>query len=256
MFQHERYTRQCFGVGTWEGGKNPGLVVEDLCGKAQAFLQCIGRGDPRERTGRDFEYDPGLSSPLTVGSPMDPDSQGSIDIGNIVDGPRQLPLSERFEGDDWFDDDDFADIVGGLAGPNRPPTPGTVTAPSGHSGSSHDSVLQRVGGARVSTKMRAATLGYLWQFADQPAKLRNEFRRLRSDGSLHVLHLCGCGLCFITPGGLRVYGCVERSHLRLGSSDENTMHTSYHRVIQAMPPDLYAGICEHVHQGTYGEGIF
>jgi len=251
MFQNERYTRPCLGIGTWESGKNPGLVVDDLCSKARNFLQCIGRGDPDEPTGRDFEYNPSQS---TTGSHMAADSQGAIDVGNIIDSPRQVPLSESFDGDDWFDDDDFAEVAAELAGPNRPLSPGTITAPSGFSGSSHDSVLQS--NVRHTTKMRAATLGYLWQFADQPLELRDEFRKLRGDPSLHVLHLCGCGICFTQADGTRVLGCVERSHLRLGSSEENAMHTSYHKVIQSIPPDRYAGICEHIHAGQFGEGIF
>jgi hypothetical protein len=32
---------------------------------------------------------------------------------------------------------------------------------------------------RSSTKIRAATLGYLWRFADVPLGLRREFRRLK-----------------------------------------------------------------------------
>lgn len=35
---HPRYTRPCLGIGSWEANKGPGLVVDDVCNKARAFL--------------------------------------------------------------------------------------------------------------------------------------------------------------------------------------------------------------------------
>ena len=60
MFAHERYSRPCISIGTFEPKKNPGLVNADVCRKAQEFLIGIGKGDPAEATGRDFCYDPTL----------------------------------------------------------------------------------------------------------------------------------------------------------------------------------------------------
>jgi len=263
MFNKERYRRQCLGIGAWERDKNPGLVVEDLCHKAKEFLLCIDRGDCRDQLGRDYDYNPDQNSQSTEGSApseMEVDSQGSIDMANVIDEVlRPLPQPESFDGDDWFDDTDFADAVGEAAGIERSMSPGTtLTAPSGFSGLSHDSVLQR-DGKRVSTKMRAATLGYLWQFADRPKELRNEFRRLRREAELLVLHLCGCGMCYSAPDGAKVYGCSERSHLQLGSSDENATHKSWHTVmadVSKSGPEGYIKACEAARMGEAGRDLF
>jgi hypothetical protein len=109
---------------------------------------------------------------------------------------------------------------------------------------------------RSSTKMRGATLGYLWGFAENPARLRTEFRRLRGDGSLWVLHLCGCGLCTATDQGQRSRGCCEWSHLTLGSSVANARHRTYHEVMSSTRVEDYPALCGIIHRGVDGEGLF
>lgn len=63
MFNHERYARQCFSVDVYEDKKNPGLGIAALCSKARDFLAGIGKGDPHDATGRDFDYDPAREPP-------------------------------------------------------------------------------------------------------------------------------------------------------------------------------------------------
>lgn len=103
--------------------------------------------------------------------------------------------------------------------------------------------------------MRAATLGYLWNFADNPQQLRTEFRRLRSDRTLYVLHLCGCGICYETSSGVRVKGCVERSHLKLGSHEENERHKLYHQMLSFAQVSDYANAVAIIHRSLDGDGI-
>jgi hypothetical protein len=258
MFNHVRYTTPCKGMGSWEAGKTPGLVAYDVGIKAARYLAWIGRGDINQHQGRDFTYDINQYSPdpethESQGSSVTTDSQSSINLANILDTVR---LQENFEGDEWFEEEDFTMAVQeALEGIKGPPSPGSVTAPSGLSTSSHDSDIQS--SSRVSTKMRAATLAYLCQFADQPLRLREEFRRLRSDRTICVLHLCGCGLSSHNSAGTRYLGCSEPTHLRLGLQRENAFHASYHKVLQQTQPDGYAEMCDlHHRRVNYAEDIF
>lgn len=259
MFAHERYTCRCVSIGAFEDKKNPGLVVADMCNKAKDFLSSIGKGDPNEATGRDFEFEPATSSPLTSpGHSQVPDSQGSIDLGNIVDGPR-VPGGESFDGDDLFADEDVLVELQPLLGEvnevgSRPQTASSIETLSGF-GDSQDSVLQLTG--RSSTKIRAATLGYLWGFADRPTELREEFRKLRRNPDLQVLHLCGCGICYTNAvTGERVPGCCERSHLKLGLAVENGRHTNHHLMMSLAVDDDYPQLCGIVHRAVDGDGLF
>lgn len=271
MFSHERYTRPCISLGAFEDKKNPGLVVADLCIKASEFLRRIGKGDARQVTGRDFDHDPThiLSSQPSVGSSQVSDSQGDISIGNIIDYPREAEVARETEaqpdlleeddyGDDMFGDEDvqvqLESILQLVDEGYRPLSSSSVETPSGFH-ASEDSIVQLVG--RPTTKMRAATLGYLWQFANSPVELREQFRKLRSDSSLQVLHLCGCGICYTKPNTtVKVHGCVERSHLKLGTAVENGHHKSYHQVISFSTADNYAALCGIYHESLDGDGIF
>jgi len=262
MFNHERYSRPCTGLGSFELGKNPGWVVADLCTRAQRFLQSIGKGgtialDP----GRDVSYNPAdypMSSPPSVDASIATDSQGSISQSNILDGPRvvSMPAEEDY-GDDLFEDedvvDDLARIANEVEGNVRPRTSSTMETPTGLHGSD-DSILQEP--TRSSTKMRVATLAYLWRFVQDPRELRTQFRLLRRDRSLHVLHLCGCGLCIQPSGGRRTLGCVERSHLMLGPKSVNDNHASHHQFLGLTRDHQYPRVIDEIHKAEDGAGLF
>lgn len=285
MFDHERYSRPCISVGVFDDKKNPGLVVADLCNKARRFLSSIGKGD-LER-GREQDFDVGLllpSSPrISPGSSQATDSLGAIDPRNVVDGLRTPAGDEAFDGDEVFDDEDVLEELEQLLGGVEEGAAADVRGhllPLGASGSqetrgvgghllsqvtistvagqddSQDSAPQL--GRRATTKMRAATLAYLWGFADDPQRLREEFRRLRHNPELQVLHLCGCGICYTSEEtGNRVLGCVEWSHLRLGSEFENRQHKHWHNCMIYAQPDQYASLCNAAHgsEGGYGIGL-
>jgi hypothetical protein len=282
MFNHERYTRPCISIGAFEDKKNPGLVVADLCTKAKDFLLSIGKGDPRQESGRDFDYDPGAnppSSPIPLpGGSQVSDAQDAIDNSNVVDSRRCQPVQRTVVPDSQEEEEDSDDAYGGDAlfgdedvmqemeqilaaveasggGPQRPATASSsMDTPSGYRGS-EDSMLQFTG--RPSTKIRAATLGYLWQFADCPGELRMQFRLLRSDPAMQVLHLCGCGICYTqTDTNTRVHGCVERSHLKLGTAVENGRHKSYHTTMAFATVADYPQLCEIFHRSMDGDGLF
>lgn len=292
FLNHERFSRPCRSLGTYDEKKTSGLVVHDLCAKARSFLIEIGKGDVLDPTGRDFDYDPNLpanrasysddvyrSSQHRIG--RDPEDEFPSSEGEDAPIPTAAPTAGAMEGvetggadeydeDGFFEDEDVWDLLE-MAETELPlgddDLPGEPAEPSSEEPArisssvaasdiptSDDSVGQ--GRAqRVSTKMRAAVLGYLHGFADHPGQLRTEFRRLREDEDLWVLHLCGCGLCFKAPGGGNVVGCVERSHLKLGSRAENDLHRNFHTCIRAGGPALYLAYLVPVHQTPGGDGI-
>jgi len=229
----------------------------------------IGRGNHHEATGRDFSYCPNdeVASEASFSS-LVWDSQGDIDDRNIIDGSRgrtsasggaRVPHPddlEHFEGDELFEDQDLMEVLLDEMELARPPSQHSlVTTPSGFSAESHDSMVQ-FASRPSSTKMRAATLAYLAQFADRPRALRNEFRRLRREKDLMVVHLCGCGLCSAAPDGTKVLGCTEPSHLRLGTSAENLAHSSFHTTIRSFPAEAFPDMCRWMHTTVYGKDVF
>lgn len=265
MFAHERYSRPCITLGAWEKGKNPGLVVDDLCIKAAEFLRNIGKGDSLEKTGRDFEYEPeSQQSQFSEAMSTSPEPDGPI--RDVSMEPVPVGGGQVFDGDDLFDDDDVVEAlveeyeelgtVGAAGTHARPRSSGTsISTPTGYLNSDDSRVQSSV---RSSTKLRAATLGYLAGFADDPQALRREFKRLRGDASLWVLHLCGCGLCYGDAGKPRFSGCVEYSHLRLGFREENKTHTNLHFALNFVNVEDYAGTCSSFHkrEAEGGDGLF
>lgn len=269
-FNHSRYSRPCLSVGTFDERKNGGLVVHDLCIRAQNFLADHGYGDPRQETRRDFEYDPRLnprSSPLGSGDERggSPDSLSAIDASNIITTRlRRVAFASdnntEFDDGLHFDEEDVRQhllALGEAPYDEPPPVVNSLRASSveasGESGGDVDSYSQPVRRG-TSTKMRAATLAYSWGFADQPRRLRDEFRRLRSDATLNVLHLCGDGLCYKTSTGANVTGCAEWSHLILGSSTLNARHRDAHASLNFCRVDDYPVQVRLVHNWPSGEG--
>lgn len=270
-FNHERYSRPCRSHGAFElngrhGGKNGGLVVHNLCTRAAAFLRSIGKGDPHESTGRDFDYDPGLypasSTPL-LGSSRASDVSGDDLVMLLQDDGSTLTQaafaasedsrSDEFDDGGFFDDEDVQAVLGiedVVDGSEDDELVDLSDLPL-----SQDSFEQLVERGS-SLKMRAATLAYLWGCADDVGRLKREFRRLRSMPELCVLHLCGCGLCFKSADGRNIVGCAEWSHLKLGSKEENGRHRTYHHMLELLPAADYVAQVDLIHRGTDGDGIF
>lgn len=246
MFQHLRYTTPCRSAGPYEAKKNPGLVAHDLCAKARNFL---------EAAGRDSSYQQRSSSPAQPpGESQASDTLSTIDRRNILpEGKRKREDEDDEFGGGCFDDEDVVaelPLLAGEASETREESQRSITTPD-EMRASDDTVLDA---ARVSTKIRTATLGYLLGFADDPQQLRTEFKRLRSDKDLCVLHLCGCGICSDSPSGGKLYGCSEPSHLRLGSHEENRVHRTCHEMLNLCQVGDYARQCQIIHRAPKGEG--
>lgn len=259
------YHQPCFSIGSWDKAKNPGFVVHDLCVRAHKFLEEVQGLGPGQLE-RDFDYDPEeheQSQSTVGGASVDPDSQGAIDRANIVIGGRDrqgrrassqevsesghLPVPEdgtHWDGDDMFEDQDVLEDLDAMLSaaqlytqprPSAVPEhvshlvsyPTSMETPTGYAQST-DSRL--ASSTRSSTKLRVATLAYLCQYSRKPEELREAFRRLRNDKKAHVLHLCGCGICY-ERNGIRYPGCCEPSHLMLGSFTENKLQESCHVTI-------------------------
>lgn len=275
VFNSDHYRRPCISVGSFDQDKNPGLVVTDLCIKAHKFLSSIGKGDVDHQFNRDHEYSHPSgsgSSPLTQPLSATSDTQGSIDPSNILSSRLRGSAMEGVQrdedsqgssssyGDSFFEEEDVQEELSTLvAGFDPESQVSTVslaeTVETLSDVGSEDSVVGS-GEGRSSTKMRAATLAYLWKFADEPGKLRNEFRRLRGEETLMVLHLCGCGLCFVTADGRKVKGCCEKTHLILGTREMNGRHASFHEVMKLSRADDYAQLCGIIHRATDGQDLF
>lgn len=275
MFEgHRRYARPCVSIGTWEDGKNPGLVVYDLGQKAARFLQSIGpAGDSDGEAARDPSYEPDSSMVCSsTGLPeapsppdsndMAPDSQVThitdsnasiMDVDLRSPSPGEEPVPDApIEAEDT-DTDEPEGLMGELEEEGTlPPWLDVMLETPADFDSQQDSMLRST---RSTTKMRAATLAYLHGFADQPLQLREEFRRLRSTDMM-VLHLCGCGMCYKQPDGTKVFGCAEHSHLRLGYADENKAHVRFHFMLEQLDGELYAKQAEIIHTMPHGEGVF
>jgi hypothetical protein len=125
-----------------------------------------------------------------------------------------------------------------------------ITSSDGEFDPADASIRVGQGGRRTSTKVRAATLGYLWGFSRDPDRLREETRRLRDERDQQVLHLCGCGIPFNNSDGVLVPGCCEWSHLRLGTAEENGLHKSYHTVMGATVAEGLPGPLRYCSSGA------
>lgn len=113
-------------------------------------------------------------------------------------------------------------------------------------------------GRERSTKMRVATLAYLLRAFSLAGKrgLKLTFMRLRSCEDA-VLHLCGCGIKFTNEDGESCSGCVEPTHLMLGSSQLNHLHLTFHKAMTACTDDDYPEMVRIAHRADPGcERIF
>lgn len=94
----------------------------------------------------------------------------------------------------------------------------------------------------VRTGMRIYHLSYLlgewelWPSSDTSTErvqhLRMRVEQMISDPDAHILHLCGCGLCLRSQQ--KDDGCVEPSHLTIGTKAINDLHTQYHAVLRQL----------------------
>lgn len=276
---HERYTRPCFGLGSWDKGKNPGLVADDYCTRARNYLSSIGKGQ-KKTSAEQGTYEP--DSQMSGVSEVNSSERSSIDMPDVeTDGSFEWLVEEapapplessqestEFDGEDLFEDQDIvsalldADDEHGVQEDASDPATRPRSSGTGISSLSDYPYSQASRGrgstvARSSTKMRGATLAYLVQFADDPMALKAEFRRLRDRRDLWILHLCGCGICWEGPDGQARLGCCEPTHLRLGTSEENRAHTAAHLGINYVQPGMYARHCSHLHTALrFCDGLF
>jgi hypothetical protein len=156
--------------------------------------------------------------------------------------------SSLYEGSSIWDEDDVINL-------QLPPLSNEESQQTVSTLSDVGTCSSPIPGPRRSTKMRVATLAYLWKFADHPRQLRDEFRRLRTDHDLQVLHLCGCGLCK-EENGTRVSGCVERTHLILGTAVMNGHHRTFHETLALCQVSDYTDLCRIFHNTQAGLGVF
>ena len=110
------------------------------------------------------------------------------------------------------------------------------------------------GGRSVSTGMRAYVLSYLWDRATSVASFTSALEQLCDDDketAVDVLHLCGCGLpgsdsVMATPGYATHGGCVEPTHLILGSASENRDHRAFHHTTSGLNRASYLAVLPHL----------
>lgn len=242
LTNHPHLIRPCITIGTADPGKNPGLVVDDLCSRARKFLARKyhishywgEKIEPEDDDGDDeTEYTPSESGDNLSLSELEyePDGNGSEDDDGY--GPSGPPSQNSAY--------DMSNIIAEAD---------NVTRVAARDARDHIQTYERedreislstgVGEsqgtepeqARKSTKLRAATLAYLLNFANSPTAFAREWRRMKR-GDEDVLHLCGCGICSRSPSGEKLGGCVEKSHLRLGDQVENNKHREWHTVMRS-----------------------
>lgn len=279
-FDNPRYSRPCVGAGTYDVRKHPKFVVSDLCIRARKFLEQRGYVGHRPDQWSTYEqYSEPDEHMVNVASSPETSSQVSnVSLSNIILSQPSDPSES--DGEAAVEDGDSTVVQ------NNPWSPAAssvaidpdnaffeefdisssqadqlledaemVSVSDMHSSQTSD-LLTPVGNRRT-TGIRAPTLAYLWGFATQPLRLRDEFRRLREDDSF-VLHLCGCGVCEhdVTDLRGRRHGCCEPSHLRLGTREENLEHFYFHKVLTQGRPQDYAMCVQLRFNARPEEGTF
>lgn len=266
MFNHYRYAQPCLSFGKGDKNKNPGFVVSDTCQKARMFLASIGKGVKLRGTGEDSDYkDSPSASDASFESDLDL-PPGSSQVTDDFPATEQEMLDQLVDPELTID----SDLESGVGDPieiddenqqgedeQRPAIDADMSFMSDIDSSvlSADPLGPDGQVRRTSTKIRAATLGYLWGFADSPLGLRDAFKRLRST-NLEILHLCGCGIGFVNNAGVSCAGCHTPSHLKLGTPYENGIHKIWHSTMSLSSPADYSDLCAIVHRGQHGSDLF
>jgi hypothetical protein len=253
MFNHDRYSHPCLSFGKGERGKATGMIVSDICTRARVFLESIGKGVIKRHSGTDEDNDPDTEAelegqiPSRVRSPEGPEDNATTNL------PSDMSSEDEFGPWDLTEED----IEGIFEEPEaeRTITAGTDILMSELSDFPSSELSGDPTDRRSTTKMRVATLAYLWKFSRAPASLRMAFRTLRQ-GDDSVLHLCGCGQFFINANGESCSGCVERSHLKLGSLEENRRHLIWHKAFGQARLRDYPQLVGIAHRAPGGEGLF
>lgn len=272
ILDHERYLHVCASAGVFDIGKNPGLVVTELCNAARRFLDMTGQlRMEHELRGRDFLYNQPSASPssaMTSFQSPGPSSLNALSSPHFGTANAEVdPTGKQPSSDDGKMEiqSEIGDTISGnsftTSGGPAPDDMETEFIQLLESSPVEGSYLSEdsfgVGVGRLSTKLRVATLAYLRNFADQPGRLEEQFNRLRDDSSLQVLHLCGCGMCLQQSGDqARSHGCARPSHLKLGSAVENGLHKTYHTFLNVTPDWSYLDSLSIIHEGRFGAGIF
>jgi hypothetical protein len=271
MFNAVRYTRPCISFGKGEVGKNPGFIVFDTVLKAKAFLESINKGEKIENSAQDTGSSYGSDDQDDLSEMSTEDEEDMLDY---VDSGEVRDLSNDLLGiaDSDSQDTDYGSVIAAedLEAIMKPFAESEERASRAHPSLEADPPIQSQegdfrpqdvsfskgpGNSRSSTKVRAATLAYLRGFSREPSRLREETRRLCEDSTLCVLHLCGCGMPFEHNGTL-VPGCCEWSHLKLGTLEENGRHKTWHTAMGMSDAADYPALCDIVHRGKDGDGLF
>jgi len=281
-FLDDHYHRPCLAVGSWEKGKNPGLVADDICKQAERFLDGMGKAviegiladhrwepgrssedeysqqslPPWEKEDEDISRHPTPKKPRFLKQDRLASRAASVSLSDALRGDSP---DTTYSGDSLFDHEDIREMLGhnplveeDEMGEEELGSQDTVDCPSEVESDANINVTAQ----RSSTKIRAATLGYLWRFADDPLGLRREFRRLKNESDDQwVLHLCGCGLS-VMDQDRKVWGCAEKSHLILGGRELNDNHRTFHRTIALAQEDDYTQLCGIIHRASGGTGLF
>jgi hypothetical protein len=267
MFNHERYSRACLSFGKGDADKNAGFVVSDTCQKARTYLESIGKGEVVCGLGEDSDYEDDQdeeSSSDESDRYLDPQSSdyGSSQVTDDFPASEAEMLSVA-PGDSGSDNDsDLSELevtIDDWDDPDAEETGEDVDISMLTEFPSSQVTVDLPGAdgrvRRTSTKVRAATLGYLWGFVHQPTALRDAFRTLRTT-ELLVLHLCGCGMKHVNSDGEICPGCMEWSHLKLGTAVENGRHKIWHQAMSLTREEDYSDLCGIVHRGQDGCDLF
>ncbi|KAK7532046.1 hypothetical protein J3D65DRAFT_606020 [Phyllosticta citribraziliensis] len=99
-----------------------------------------------------------------------------------------------------------------------------------------------------STKLRVHTLAVLANAKD-PIELRKWVLWLIRDNKAYVLHLCGCGVKGEYDTG---DGCVQPSHLRIGSKEDNDQHRYFHMTLRSLNPGKRASFLDLKRDSSVG----
>jgi len=226
--------------------------------------------DEQRRVLRETLSSPSIPSSEVAGllAEVDPPSRPDPVVTEVEEFPDMFTTEEYLEleaeilgnpqetGELADSSDPLVPVVPGEEDSGPPDSDGNVPMSDVQFATSSDVGTQL--GTRVSTKMRVATLAILQRYSGDPTgAFRDMFTRLRTRDEA-VLHLCGCGIKFDNlENGEACSGCVEGSHLILGSPETNQTHLIFHKAMVACDVDDYVAQAQIAHRSQAGcEGIF